>query len=184
MQTRDHSNDVEYFAIEGAPGQFFHCRPYSARLSTTACARRWREAQRATGQEAFRFEKCRGCPIGAAHAGEKLVQYSSLFGSDICPRCGVGSGRRLIGGSRCISCYNREREFIRGKNAKGRRPVNIQRLDRRSIRYAVNGDRIRVLTVEHSADTTELMITALRKTRGQIRFGMYGRHMLRQGRLF
>src|SRR6266481_2000895 len=115
---------ISYSEIPGAPGQFFTCAAYRAKLSTSACARRWRQAQTARGYAADQIEKCRGCPIGAQHAGEKTVRYSMLFDSPICPRWGRGSTRRLVGGHRCISCFNREREYIRGKNAKGSKPVH------------------------------------------------------------
>jgi len=141
-------------------------------LSTTACARRWREAQAARGETAARFEKCRGCPIGAQHAGEAIVHYSVIYGADVCPRCGRCTGRRLIGGSRCISCYNRELEVRRGRNARGTRPLKAQ-LGRRTIHYAVEGGGIKRLTVDHSADLAELMLVALRKTRGRIFFAFH-----------
>jgi len=137
-----------------------------------ACARRWREAQAARGETAARFEKCRGCAIGAQHAGEAIVHYSVLYGADVCPRCGRGTDRRLIGGSRCISCYNRELEVRRGRNAKGTRPIKAQ-LARRTIHYAVEGGGIERLTANHSVDLAELMLVALRKTRGRISFAFH-----------
>jgi len=164
---------VTYTAIAGAPGLYFDCAPYHAKLSTTACAKRWREAQAAGGDTAARVEKCRGCPIGAQHADEAVVRYSVLYGSEICPRCGRGTGRRLIGGTRCISCYNRELEVRRGRNAKGTRPLKAN-LARRTLRYAVEGGGIETLTAEHSADLAELMLVALRKTRGRIYFAFSG----------
>ena len=164
---------VTYSTIDGAPGRFFRCQPYRATLSTTACADRWRTAQRATGITAARFEKCQRCPIGAAHAGEGAVHYSSLFGRPICCRCGKGSTRRLIlRGTLCISCVNRQYEFVRGKNAKGN-PPKI-RLERRTLRYAIEGAGVETLTLEHSVDLAEVMITVLRKTRGRIAFAFNG----------
>ena len=160
---------VAYAGIDGAPGLFFDCQPYRAKLSTKACARRWRSAQQARGEAAERFAKCRGCSIGAAHAGEAEVHYSILFGANICPRCGRGSARRLIGGRRCISCYNREWEFVRGRNAKGTRPIKAQ-LARHSLRYTIEGGGVDTLTIDNSADLAELMVIALRKTRGRLFF--------------
>jgi len=164
---------IAYTAIDGAPGAFFTCTAYRAKLSTTACASRWRSAQRARGEATDQFARCRGCPTGAAHAGEAVVHYSVLFGANICPRCGRGTGRRLIGGSRCISCYNRELEVRRGRNGKGTAPRKAQ-LARRSIRYVVEGGGIQTLAADHSADLAELMVVALRKTRGRIYFAFSG----------
>jgi hypothetical protein len=152
--------------------RFFDCQPYRAKLSTTACSQRWRTAQQVKGDAAARFEKCQACPIGAAHAGEAVTYFSPLFGKPICTRCRRGSMRRMIAGRLCISCYNRELEFGRGKNAKGN-PPEIK-LDRRTVRYAIEGAGIQTLTLEHSADLVELMVTVLRKTRGRIVFGFHG----------
>jgi len=167
------ASGVQYWAIDGAAGmRFFDCQPYRAKLSTTACSQRWRTAQRATGSAAARFEKCRACSIGAIHSGEAVTYFSPLFGKPICTRCRRGSMRRLIGDRLCISCYNRELEFRRGKNAKGN-PPEIK-LERRTVRYAVEGAGVQTLILDHSADLAELMVTVLRKTRGRVAFGFHG----------
>jgi hypothetical protein len=72
----------------------------------------------------------------------------------------------------CISCYNRELEFRRGRNAKGN-PPEIK-LERRTVRYWVEGAGVQTLTLEHSADFAELMVTVLHKTRGRVSFGFHG----------
>jgi hypothetical protein len=161
------ADGVEYKTIPGAPAPSFGCARYRAQLLTTACAKRWRQAQTARGYAADQIEKCRGCPIGAQHAGEKTVRYSMLFDSPICPRCGRGSTRRLVGGHRCISCFNREREYIRGKNAKGSKPVHAIPLHRRTVCYAVEGGDVQDLTIPHSRDLVELMMTVLRTKGGR-----------------
>jgi hypothetical protein len=168
------ADGVEYETTPGAPAPSFGCVPYRARLLTTACSKRWRQAQVATGWAAEQIERCRGCAIGAAHAGEKTVRYSTLYDSPICPRCGRGSARRLVGGNRCISCFNREREYIRGKNAKGSKPVHAIPLHRRTVRYAVEGGDVQDLTIPHSRDLVELMLTVLRTKRGRPSFYFTG----------
>jgi hypothetical protein len=39
----------------------------------------------------------------------------------VCPRC-LRPAPRLINGWLCVSCYNRHREVLVGRNAKGSRP--------------------------------------------------------------
>jgi hypothetical protein len=174
---------TQYFSYPGASGRFFECVAYRARLSTTACADRWRTSQQATGYDAERFEKCRSCPLGASHAGQPVVVYSQLYGKSICPRCGKYSGR-IINQTRCVSCYNREREFILGANAKGTRPT-MEPLLPRAIRFAVQHGPVRTYSADLTADTLELMLCVLRTTRGHVQFGFQGRSpALRQGRLF
>jgi hypothetical protein len=103
------ASGVTYLTIEGAPGmRFFDCRPYRAKLSTTACAQRGM-AQKATGDAAARFEKCLRCPVGSAHSGQAVTYCSQFYGKSICTRCGRVSGRRLILNQRlCVSCFNRQ----------------------------------------------------------------------------
>jgi hypothetical protein len=50
---------------------------------------------------------------------------SRLFESNICSRCLRTSSRR-VHGRLCPSCYNRERENIEGKNARGN-PLKLVR---------------------------------------------------------
>jgi hypothetical protein len=178
------ADDVGYFEYPGCDLPFFRCTPYRASLSTSACAGRWRAARDAKGAQADRFEKCRGCPIGAAHAGEAVITYSAYYDTSICPRCGIG-GSRMIRGELCVSCYNRQRELLVGKNAKGTAPVKAARLQPHRIRVAVDGatvsDHVRPL----AADTDEVMVSILRRTPGHVMFGFFGQSPLRrQLRLF
>jgi hypothetical protein len=159
---------VEYTEILGAAAPMFSCAAYRARLLTTACARRWRQAQSPNAPDSIAL--CAGCRIGAQHSGEKPVYYSRLFGSNICPRCGRGSGRRLIGGRRCVSCYNRARELAVGKNAKGSPPIHAMPLYAWAVRYTVDGGAVQTLAVPDSRDVGEVMLHVLRSTRGRVAF--------------
>jgi hypothetical protein len=175
------ADGVEYRTIPGAPAPSFGCARYRAKLLTTACAKRWRHAQTARGYAADQIEKCRSCPIGASHSGQAVVRYSTLYDSPICPRCGRGSARRLVGGRRCISCFNREREFVLGRNRKNTKPVHAIPLHRRTVRYAVEGGGVQDLTIPHSRDLTELMMSALRNERGRPFFFYTGQTPVRMG---
>jgi len=113
---------VAYYEIAGAEGKFFRCDRYRCSLSTKACAKRWNTSQRATGQDADRFEKCRGCMLGSLHAGRPPVHYSVIYGLGICPRCRRGGARMIVRDCVCISDFNRAREVRVGANSKGTPP--------------------------------------------------------------
>lgn len=175
---------VAYIADAAAPGlKFFRCDPLRANLSQGGCAQRWREAQAATGQLAERFQSCRGCAVGASHAGEDFVRYSPLYGVSICPRCRRGT-TRMIGGRVCVSCYNRAREIQAGKNARGNTPVELLANAPRPVEFylVVNG-RARRARVE-AVDLVEPILHILRTTKGEVAFGFAAPRTLRQGRLF
>jgi len=173
---------TEYFAIDGVPGKvYFRCERQRATLSTTACAASWRRADELNdGQCAA----CRLCPTGAVHAGEVAASMSPLKGTLTCARCHRPSAR-LIGGHRCVSCYNREREVLAGRNAKGTAPVKTCRLDARHLRFNANGD-MRYLRVAMSADMDELIVATLRDSRSRVSFAYDSRPpaAVRQARLW
>ena len=181
--------DVEgmtYQAHAVAPGmKFFGCDAYRATLSQTSCGERWRRAQTATGYDADRVSLCRGCPIGAQHAGEKPVIYSQHFKSPVCPRCRKGA-TRMIGDRMCISCYNRSRELAVGKNARGNTPVRLiaeRPLHTVAFRLIVNGHSTR-RSVPGVVDLLEPVLQTLRTTKGDVAFAFSPRSPLSQGRLF
>jgi hypothetical protein len=162
---------VAYATIDGAPGLFFVCQRYHARLSTTACASRWRSAQRARGEAADQFARCRGCTIGAQHAGERHFARSKIYGCEVCPRC--GGGARMIAGRLCISCYNRELEFRRGRNGKGTKPTIF--LPERRVGVLLDfddpGERRRFdVIAEFAFDAVEVATQILRVAVGKVAF--------------
>lgn len=157
---------VDYVSIEGLPGaRHFRCQPLRALLSAEACAGFWRRANH-DGDPAR--HTCRRCPIGAAHAGEDLATTSPLYGTLTCARCHRGA-ERLVGKTLCVSCYNRQREAIRGRNAKGTRPVKLPPLQRRRIWFMAGRD-LRDLAAPLTLDTTELVVAALRDSRERVLF--------------
>lgn len=141
----------------------------------------WRQANHGGDHER---EACVNCPIGARHAGARDASLSPLRGSKLCARC-HNPGRRLIGGHVCVSCKNREYEFIRGCNAKGTRPVKVARLDRRRVRYLC-GREMRSLTLSHALDPSEPVVAVLRDSNCRARFGLGNvlQQAIAQGRLF
>jgi hypothetical protein len=158
---------VDYFTRPEVPGRnYFRCERMRATISTEACAGFWRGSN---GGGHCERDTCLRCPIGAMHAGEAQASTSPLRLAPICARCHRPSSR-LIGGMRCVSCYNRERELLRGRNAKGTAPVKLTCLARRRVRYMA-GDEPCSLVVQHSLDTDELVVAALRDSSNRVRFG-------------
>jgi hypothetical protein len=163
---------IAYFAVDGAEGDYFECGPYRARLSTTACAKRWRGAQVAMDAAAERLEKCRSCAIGAAHAGQRQIYRSPIYAASICRRCGNGT-TRMIRGELCISCYNRQREFKVGRDRKGMVPQF--RFDRRAIGVILEpgtaNERCVKVAEDFTASREELITGCLRVIVGEAAFG-------------
>lgn len=157
----------DYFEIVELPGvQHFRCDRYNATLSTAACAGMWREGNHGNSEKRLR---CKVCPVGAVHAGETAASMSRLKGSLVCARCHKGA-TRLIGRHLCISCYNRQREYLLGVNAKGTRPIKLAPLEARAITYRT-GNAVKTLRMPLTVDREELVIAVLRESQERVRFG-------------
>ncbi|SAK98445.1 hypothetical protein AWB80_07521 [Caballeronia pedi] len=160
----------DYYELPELPGKkFFRCDRYNANLSTETCADNWRAGNHEGIESRLR---CKVCPLGALHAGETAASMSPLKGMLICGRCHTGAAR-LIAKHLCVSCYNRQREYVIGRNAKGTRPTKLAPLDARRIRY-MSGNSPKILALNLSVDTEELIITALRDSKDKVRFGFLG----------
>jgi hypothetical protein len=104
---------VEYREL--IPGSFaFDCRQLRATISAATCAKNWQRAEPGSS--------CIGCQIGAQHAGKRATPQ--IVGRLPCVRCGR-KDQRMIGGVLCVNCYNRQREAMLGRNAKGQFPHTI-----------------------------------------------------------
>lgn len=173
---------TEYFERAELPGQkFFRCERLRATLTVKSCADMWRGGNQ---ENLERLQRCRLCPVGAVHAGETAASMSPLMGQTVCARCHEGA-TRLIGKHLCVSCYNRQLEFIKGANGKGTKPSKMRPLERRRIRYLCGGAPV-TLDMDHTHDTTELVVAALRDSRKQVVFAFAGQPVgnLAQARLF
>ncbi|MGF6771961.1 hypothetical protein P3T18_004449 [Paraburkholderia sp. GAS199] len=114
----------------------FHCRPLLADISAATCK---------TNFLAHKGVSCRGCAVGMMHAAvksrtaidalndETLNRHERAMAKNSlsCTRCEKTShtNTRLQGAMRlvkhatiCVSCFNREREVIKGENSKGSTP--------------------------------------------------------------
>lgn len=126
--------------IEAYPDQLpgvlhFACPRLHATLTPESCAARHGLA---LGDTHGQFSACRNCAIGRVHAtGQQatLARLSELVSTGpmvkLCVRCGHQRDRRV--GPICISCYNRELEAKKGRNAKGKPPVTYAPLRLRRV---------------------------------------------------
>lgn len=185
---------VSYTSYDMAPGLLmFSCVRLGAVMSTGGCEKRWREAQAPSKRRILDkdgndlspqgLDICRRCPVGAVHSGETPVHFSRLFGSDICPRCRKGA-TRMIGDRVCVNCYNRERERMAGRNARGNAPSRLVPLRTVQYRVMVNGGS-HLVRADRVVDMLEPMVQTFRKASGEPTFAFAGlTHGLRQGQLF
>ncbi|HLY04878.1 MAG TPA: hypothetical protein VKR31_03935 [Rhizomicrobium sp.] len=176
----DHpQHGIEYRTVHGI--DLFRCEPYKVSLSRAACAQRYLEAETATKRAAEKLLHCRGCAIGAFHAGVDQTHFNRFYDTPLCPRCHK-TWLRLIGSRVCVSCYNREREFERGINAKGKRPAGVRPIYLMSINALADGKLITLTDKAHNR--TELVLRVMRTTPGRIiPFANYPLDHVKQGRL-
>lgn len=169
-----------YSHLPDLPTPTFECTKLHARLSVATCASMWRPANEGHSE---RYSACRSCFIGATHAGVSNASHSPIRGALICARC-EESATRLIHHHICVSCFNREREVIRGRNARGAYPVRAAKLSARSVFFMESGVA-RFKRLERTASSAELLIATLRDAVHTVMFGWRApRFGLRQLRLF
>ena len=110
--------------------ELFTCphQPGELRLSTSSCADQWQRARAKKPEAWSALVTCRGCEIGARHAGVSIAVTTSVqLGKELsrrCTRC-YQRAHRMIHARLCPSCYNRGREWIVNRNARGCVPVEI-----------------------------------------------------------
>lgn len=163
---------IEYFTYPELPDKLmFRCDRMQASLQVANCASMWKQAnqQRECPEN---LARCKGCQLGAQHAGESETSTCSITGSDICVRCNRG-GMRLVRDEICVSCWNREREWLIGKNAKGVAPKMHPPVYPMEIRVMA-GDEVISVGSKHCVSSTELVIKALRDNRKRVLFSFAG----------
>lgn len=159
---------VEYFEIPELPGRkFFACGPLRATIATDVCAGNWRASNESAAGGRLH---CKRCEIGARHAGQADSNMSALHGLRICARC-HRLATRLISKHICVSCYNRSREALLGRNAKGTKPVELtaEMLVRRSVSY-LSGGEFKTRVIERAVDQDEVIVAVLRDEPKAVRF--------------
>jgi hypothetical protein len=164
------ADGISYRQMPEMPGaNFFDCTRLHAGLTTSACADMWRQANEGRSE---RYTACRACPVGATHAGVSNASRSPIRGALVCARCARGA-TRLIHSHLCVSCFNREREIIKGRNARGVAPTKLAPLAPRKICYMTNG-RVVVKRMERTAHFAELVIATLRDEIHEVTFAWRG----------
>lgn len=103
--------------------ELVECSRRKMRLTEPSCVRFWQSANPVAPPPWEGRASCHVCPQGAARAGVNLDPMADARRrlAPVCPRCANVSDR-LINNRVCVSCYNRERELLIGRNAKGTVP--------------------------------------------------------------
>jgi len=150
----------------------FDCERLSARLTAPSCAARWKKAAERLPDPSNSLSHCRGCPIGASHAGVAMssVEAAADEWRMVCCRC-LRQSDRLIRGRLCVSCYNREREVKVGRNGKGGRPLLTDRLKPVSVAITTEDGVTRIVTAESATGAVEIMVQAAKTAKGRLVFG-------------
>lgn len=117
-----HLPDIDYHGLAGAPGSYFDCERLRAVLTPEACASNF-QGSKILGEG--RYASCYRCPIGHGHAGEDGGPDPEADRGWRCCRCGPSGQSRIIGRTLCVSCYNRTKEALLQRDARGNVPVGL-----------------------------------------------------------
>jgi hypothetical protein len=140
---------IAYFEVDYLPGKpHFLCAAHRTTLSVESCAAQYRRHKGGCSA-------CTCCEVGAGHAGETIKPRLS---ARLCARCGR-TDLRLISGYVCIGCYNRQREYLLGRNAKGHFPSHARHI--RATDVFVSG--VGRTHLDRVADVSEAILVVLRR---------------------
>ncbi len=132
------------------------------RLTVRGCATVWQSTRTKKPDPWEGRHSCVGCDVGRANAGLPPVTTSAgrAAWSNVCARCWNISDR-LIGGKHCPSCYNRQREAIIGRNAKGVPPRLMAMLHSQHMTLVADG-KMRRVRQDHVVNLAEAAVLASR----------------------
>lgn len=169
---------IEYFKMDGVPNQlFFKCEKLRATLGVASCIAMY---QQEGSLHNGAHNSCKGCAIGADHAG--VTNVSAAKNPLMCIRC-HRPAMRLIRKMHCVSCYNRAREVAIGKNARGAAPVKHPPLCQRRISF-LRDNAVVTVTLRETVDEAELIAAVLRDSKTPVVFAHKAKPQLRQGSLW
>lgn len=171
------SSEVVHELVPGVPGDYFRCDHYGL-MSVAACQRYFGEAPGLVSKG--RLINCIGCSAGAMHASGGSGQP---FVSDgICVRCRrdpsnaeqyrstrQGRIRMVRGGLLCVSCFNREREVVLGRNARKNAPRAAPLIE--FTIGCIQAGRQTVTKTLPVKDGIEAALTVMRMTKGSAMVG-------------
>jgi hypothetical protein len=115
---------------------------------------------------------CRGCPIGSVNATGKAPSEVDKLRVELvrlCSRCGRQPDR-MIWNTLCPSCDARQREAVKGRNAKGNRPALSLLLHTEHLAMSV-GAATRVIHRSAVTALTEVIIQQAKLANGVAAFG-------------
>ena len=135
------------------PGiELVECPPYRMHLLQSRCADQWQSVAGKPRHKLERLQHCSGCKLGAERAG---VRPEPTPLPRFCCRC-LTLSPRLIGKRLCPSCYNRELEIRKGRNARGTAPTKAQAP--KAVALVVDGQRVEL----EASGPLELALYSLR----------------------
>lgn len=143
-----------------------------ATLTPTDCAKRWQKS----GSSNLRYwASCAGCPLGAHHASIDGTDKqnspvptnleSNRLAGKVCTRCRKLASRLVGSPKLCMSCYNRQLEFKRGSDRRGKKPKVT--LSPRHLFFPLDGQWVEVKS-DLSKDPLELLAQAMKIYPGQV----------------
>lgn len=134
------------------------------KISKSSCASMWQRARTLRNESFNPVEACCGCRIGAKCAGFDDEPQERKIGliDHICTRC-HRSATRFIHGRICISCYNRGREVLVGKNARGAVPKYLPPMIQVNVTYQDDGV-LQQVSMDQVIDETEARLSIVRKS--------------------
>ena len=151
--------------------ELFQCPNIPGNLSLTknSCAAQWQKALTTKPEKGGSLYECRGCELGAKHAGVENVTFRKPSSIDrICTRCHKPTSKFLYKRI-CISCYNRGLEVLKGKNARGTRPVKHGDLVAIRLAYIVKGVTMVVL-IENVTSRLEAEMAVIKSSSESVVF--------------
>jgi len=145
-----------YRALDIAPGQrYFNCQPLRASINTAACAQRWASAE-TTAQ-------CHECKLGRLHHSDHHpTKQPRLRKANVsaCLCCDRTDLRTIKVTGLCVSCHNRQQEWIKGRNAKGKMPVLFEplRAFEITVQLADASEQRHLVEADHDAEAIGLVL--------------------------
>ncbi|UIS74683.1 hypothetical protein [Morganella phage Mecenats66] len=158
---------MKYFKIDGFKGKVFFCQRLNATLSPESCSRMFCQAK-GIDQPETSIAACKGCPIGAEHSGSRVV--TEVIPKNICIRCFKASSR-IVKSMLCVSCANRQYEYLKGRNSQGNFPAKHPELFPISVAYR-NHDAESSWRMPFAVSITEVMIAAIKIHGDGVVFGL------------